>query len=157
MKKFFIRLLSLAIFACVQTTFIMASDGNNNIAFEHKYIIDAEGYWGTDVQIDLDVYKGKYPYPLANLEPWPTEKEFLHRLVLIERHPLVEIINYRGFSPSRFELGKTVGNKEYVYKSDAKEIRWTEALRPYYIEKFHVKPSKEFYDFVMSFFINIEL
>ncbi len=130
-----------------------------------------EGYWASDEDPSKDSYKGKYPFPKANPKPWPTQKEFLERLERLTEKAKLEkaksvalgtqydnnwsgysVINWRGVSISRFEPSKYVGSQDYVYKDPktGEEIYWTEAFGPYYVKKFNVKPSKEFYDWVMN-------
>lgn len=64
----------------------------------------------------------------------------------------------RGYSPSRLEFYKEGYNAGYgidlgdsEYKDTVNNVRWTDALGWYYIGKFNVKPSREFYRYVMTF------
>ena len=108
-----------------------------------------EGYWADNQDPAKDSYKGKYPFPQKHAHPWPTQEEFLRKLSVLESK--AKVIGYRGLSPSRFE-DLHVGSREYQYKAHwvGKLICWPEAFGPYYVEKFNVKPSKEFYDWVMN-------
>ncbi len=106
-----------------------------------------EGYWQ-----DFGAPKS-YPKPKPNKKPFPGQKEWLKKLKVIEqvasnpknRHSLVEL-STRGLAPSRLEDGVLLGNKEF---SDIAEGNcWTEDLGNYYINKFNVRPSKKFGNYV---------
>lgn len=117
---------------------------------DHEEPARVEGYWaspGSQFDISKDRYQGRYPFPKANAEPWPTQKVFLQRLARIERK--VSQIANRGCSPSRFEDG-FLGNIEYQDTSRDPRVCWTEDFGPYYVKGFNVKPSREFYEYVMS-------
>jgi len=55
-------------------TMSMAEDG-------HK----SEGYWASCQNPEQDMYKGKYPFPKANKDPWPGKNAFLAKLAAIEK------------------------------------------------------------------------
>lgn len=112
-----------------------------------------EGYWATDKDPTQDRYKGKYPWPTVHEKPWSGKQAFLERLHQIEK--LKDIKNscigwqlYRGVSWSRVDF-TWIGCGEY--KDYRERITWPEAYSSHYIDKYNVKPSREFYDYVMSF------
>lgn len=119
-----------------------------------------EGYWalysnpgyigGPIKKGSKDFYEGKYPEVKANPEPMPNQDEFLARLSNIEKSAFKQ--RFLGVSPSRFE-DIHVGNTEYSI-NDPKTgtwITWPESFGPYYVRRFNVRPSREFYDFVMNY------
>ncbi len=133
--------------------------GEDKIQFDREKIVDAEGYWADSENPSEDSYKGRYPFPKPNEKPWPTENKFLERLSRIEKTasqsmfggPVamgVGLTCFMSQALSRFE-DVFVGRCEY--SDQANKIKWTEAFGPYYVSKFHVKPSREFYRFVMNF------
>lgn len=77
--------------------------------------------------------------------------------------PPVWLRRERGLAWSRLEEGEMAGNSEFHCDRDGdsddgrgKEVRrshvcWTDALLPLYIDKYGVRPSKEFEAFVLSF------
>jgi hypothetical protein len=135
-----------------------------SISFDRETIIEAEGYWALSENQDEDFYKGKYPFPQKNEHPWHGQEVFLQKLEMIEKQAQyysfhskddntgVRRLCYRGDSPSRFEPDVLCGSSEFIYKdSNDKKIKWTVALRYYYVAKFNVKPSREFYQFIKNF------
>lgn len=137
----------------------------NSIPFERETIVDAEGYWAASNNPALDHYKGKYPFPKAHDKPWPGQKEFLEKLKKMElfardhdfenpqsQRNIVTRLSARGFAPSRLESNVTLGNSEFMVEDiNSKRIIWTDVLREYYIGKFNVIPSRDFYRFVKAF------
>lgn len=119
-----------------------------------------EGYWalygipncaiGRIEPSSKDFYNGKYPIIKANPEPMPRQEEFLEKLKMIEQ--LAMRSTHGGVSPSRFE-NIHVGNTEYsiIDPKTGKTICWPEAFGPYYVRNFNVRPSEQFYNFVMNF------
>lgn len=119
-----------------------------------------EGYWalygipncavGRIEPSSKDFYDGKYPIVKANPEPMPRQEEFLERLKAIEQSAMQTA--YGGVSPSRFE-DIHVGNTEYsiVDQKTGKQVCWPQAFGPYYVRNFNVRPSEEFYNFVMNY------
>jgi len=63
-----------------------------------------------------------------------------------------------GIAHSRLEEGFAPGDGEFTYygQADSKPIRWTDAFRGYYVGKFNVKPSREFYQFVQAFQLSVD-
>lgn len=126
--------------------------GENKIEFDREKIVDAEGYWAHSANPAEDTYHGKYSFPKPNQEPWPTEDKFLAKLTQIEKSAggaRVKTTRYRGLAPSRLEPGVDLGSSEYV--DTISGVTWTDAFGSYYVGKFHVKPSRQFYRFVMNF------
>ncbi len=113
-----------------------------------------EGYWATSPLVEQDTYDGKYPFPIAYKEPWPGKQEFLEKLTLIEDSNKVQLVCMRGSSPSRLE-SCFVGNSEFHFADGRCTIIWTDAFGPHYVAKYNVKPSHEFYDFVMNLVLEI--
>lgn len=128
-----------------------------------KMVEDIEGYWATHPDPALDDYKGKYPFPKKNPKPWPTQEEFLKKLESIETlaqsifwaeyTPQIGYNTYRGASPSRFEKGVYVGCRKFraINPHTGQTVSWPEGFGSYYVAKFNVMPSKEFYDFIMNY------
>lgn len=112
------------------------------VDFDRENIIEAEGYW-TGLAGDAL----HYPWPQPNALPWPGQEEFLQRLAFIESSPTTIKVRFRGLAYSRLEKDKLLGCSEYRIGS----IRWTDAFGPYYVARFNVKPSREFYRFVMGY------
>lgn len=134
------------------------------LEFDRETFVDAEGYWASDKDPKYDSYQGKYPFPKANEHPWQSKEEFLKKLAAIEatagtlkfgeENPIHRVykLSTRGHSFSRLEQGVQLGSEEFLYKMSANEkIRWTDVFGSYYIAKFNVKPSRQFYNFVMQF------
>ena len=116
-----------------------------------RFIFFISSFW-----YRLGGYHGKYPWPEANSQPWPGQVTFSAKLKKIEnilKKSPESFVGCFGMSPSRFELNKNVGCREFQYVDlETNEvIIWPEAFRPYYVDKFNVKPSEEFYEFVMNY------
>ncbi len=122
--------------------------------FDRDEVIDAEGYWALSVDPKKDIYKGKYPFPKANAKPWAGKEEFLKKLEKIEafasrdENAKIRINVFRGPAMSRLDSG-IVGCTEYV--DTVNSMKWTEGFGSHYIGKHNVKPSREFYEYVMTF------
>lgn len=87
------------------------------------------------------------PLPIAHPQPWSGQKEFLTKLLAIEKSLNSPSIMMEGYADSRLDLSNDhVGCGEYEYNG----VRWTQGYSEHYIEKFNVRPSREFYDFIMS-------
>jgi hypothetical protein len=115
-----------------------------------------EGYWG---QHEHD-HRDNLPFPIAHAEPWPGQKEFLKKLISIESsaqfwdhdsltESRIQIFIFKGSAHSRLESHVQVSNKEFY--DTCEQIRWPHGFSWYYVARFNVKPSKEFYDYVMNF------
>lgn len=170
MKGFLVSLLLLSLVSCIgaETQSYQASLTHiekltefdrqtmsklkKGISGYHENIL-VEGYWATSPFIEQDMYHGKYPFPISHKQPWPGKQKFFEKLVLIEASNKVELICMRGVAPSRLE-SSFVGNCEFHYKDDHHTIIWTDAFNSHYVAKYNVKPSREFYDFVMNIVID---
>jgi len=140
------------------------------LTFDREKIIDVEGYWAYSADPAQDDYKGKYPFPIPHKKPWLSKDDFVKKLRKIqgealtktipqyleakrnnfEFFPRIIYVSYRGHAPSRLEPGvNTEGGGEYIDTNN--NISWTVAFLPYYVEKFNVKPSREFYHYVMNY------
>ena len=106
-----------------------------------------EGYWASSRDKKEDMYKGKFPWPKANKTAWPGEAAFLAKLYALQDQPRIRKVGYRGISHSRLD-GSPVGNSEY--QDDENKIAWPQGFGEHYVAKFHVKPSREFYNYVQS-------
>lgn len=136
----------------------------NQVVFERQAMSKlgkngrVEGYWASSENPAKDQYQGLYPFPQKSNEPWAGKEAFVAKLAEIESNVLnsdygtknkygIEPFRYRGPSFSRID-GSIVGCAEFY---DAKEkITWPQGYREHYVEKYNVKPSKEFYDYVMK-------
>lgn len=123
------------------------------IGFEREKLIKGhgEGFWAP--RWDKE-YTGTLPFPKEHAKPWPSQNDFLKKLFAIEsmagKNSRIQCVAYRGHSHARLgEESAYVGNRQY---SDMiAKICWPEAFGQYYVEKFNVKPSREFYRYVMNF------
>lgn len=123
-----------------------------------------EGYWASSSHPERDTYKGKYPFPKANEAPWPGQQAFIDKLKQIEK--LFEYLGSlktadlykfslsgfnlsRGSAPSRLDPEEDAGHGEYF--DGIEKVRWTFGFGSHYVQKFNVKPSQEFYEYVMNF------
>ncbi len=121
--------------------------------------VRTEGYWADSADPQKDTYHGQYPFPQANAKPWPGKEEFLRKLSAIEgkvREKSLRIVweQNRGFSPSRLENDARdnpvpVGSGEFYDRLLG--IVWPGGYREHYIDRHNVKPSQEFYQYVMSY------
>lgn len=119
------------------------------LVFDRERIIDAEGYWAESKDPHEDEYRGKYPWPISHKQPWKGESEFLNRLIQIQNdNKHVKTLGFRGLAPSRLEH-RLLGAKEFRHIPSG--IRWTDVFGDYYVKKFHVIPSRQFYEFVMNY------
>jgi len=107
-----------------------------------------EGYWATHPDPIQDEYKGKYPFPIANAEPWLGQKEFITKLKKIEDYCKSRdwMRLYWGNSQSRLDA-TMLGSIEFTWQS---AWRWPCDLRSHYIERFNVKVSDAFYEWVTN-------
>jgi hypothetical protein len=105
-----------------------------------------EGYWQQNMPY---MEPGDtYPFPIDTNEPNdPIFKSKLCDLIesLIKKK---SYDNYLGFSSSRL-TGESVGGWEYKFENNGIKWRFPEGIKHYYVDH-NVKPSKEFYDMVMS-------
>jgi hypothetical protein len=129
-----------------------------------------EGYWAPP-KFWADCYEGRYPFPKPHTEPFANQVEFLKKLKKIEKVALgkeneywlkndsekqrilpsanmVEVVSYRGLSPSRLEEGVNVGSQEF--QDHEHKVIWPGGYRKHYIKKHNVRPSREFYEYVIS-------
>lgn len=138
-----------------------------NIGFDREKISQTssgliEGYWATASDPTKDLFEGRYPFPQKNTSSWPGEEKFLEKLFFIEQQAGNGRIKVREWKVpqnpknrfytqfhSRFNEYDKLGLREFfdVYSN----IGWTGDLGSYYIKKFHVKPSRDFYRYVMGF------
>lgn len=100
---------------------------------------------------DFDV--NQFPLPKANTNTWPTQDEFLNRLQHIEWAANsginITYVTAKGVYTSPLSDKQMLGM--YYYTDHHRHLYWPLALSTYYIPKHNVKPSKEFYDYVMNF------
>ena len=100
-----------------------------------------EGYWSNVDDFD----SMKYPQPLAT--DIPVNKDFLDKLKRINEKAYQ--IHYLGFSHCR--ICKCLnGTAEYVLSNENIQFNYPEGLLHYY-EKHNVKPSDEFFHFIMDY------
>lgn len=139
--------------------------GSGALVFEREAMskrgdgMAVEGYWAGSQDPAKDGYQGQYPFPKAHAEPWVGQAEFSAKLKQIEAlsraqwdcstMPPITKIEYRGHAYSRLAPGERVGHGEY--KDTRRNIVWPYGFRSHYIDRFNVRPSREFYDYVMSF------
>ncbi len=113
-----------------------------------------EGYWASSANLEDDFYHGAYPFPIAHELSWPGQQQFLAKLAQLEKSNNVEKKLIRGFTFSRLGYEGWDGNlyscSEYWYKDGSRSIVWTDAFGPFYVAQRNVKPSREFYNFVMN-------
>ena len=98
-----------------------------------------EGYWYENTFINQ-----KYPSPLSSTIP--VDEIFINKLKTLIK--TTQFIDWLGPSMCRL-CNKSVGNKEYESVRNNITFRFPEGIVHYYIEH-NVKPSNEFYDFVMT-------
>ncbi len=118
-----------------------------------------EGFWGPNQQ--------HLPMPVPHAEPWPGKEAFLKKLRSVEE-AIAEhqkeggtrfvTANYVGSARSRFEP-IMVANFEYVdtrYRwmnkpnGTIRTLRWPAGYSTYYIDRFNVVPSMQFYLYIMN-------
>lgn len=133
-----------------QNNQVDAQDYESAIQFDREHVTGVEGYWATHQDPAQDRYRGQYPWPKSNPTPWASQGEFIARLKKIERHPAIEINQYRGLSPSRLKPNCNAGSQEYCDPNHVPPMKWTQGFGPHYVELFNVKPSREFYKYVMN-------
>ncbi len=115
-----------------------------------------EGYWASK-----EDKASPFPFPVGSDTPWPGKEEFLTKLRA--KQEKAEVISYRGYSHCRLvgkngcapEPGynfvvKNNGASEYkMVTANGDVIHWPEGYE-HYIEVHNVKPSREFYNFIMN-------
>jgi hypothetical protein len=128
--------------------------------------VKVEGYWASHSDPSKDMYQSKYPWPVANSISWTGQKEFMINLAKIQSlgveyseyappeyrpsvRPRIVIEHQKGFASSRFELGVELNCHEY--HDTLTGFRWTGDLLDYYIKRFNVHVSPEFYTYVKTF------
>jgi hypothetical protein len=115
-----------------------------------------EGFWASSEDPMKDEYKGVYPWPVKHTRAFSGEAEFLEKLRRIEaaareagyQGTVLRYSKSRGYAPSRF-TGKDVGSGTYT--DVAANIEWPEGYSSYYVEQNHVRPSLEFWSYVMDY------
>lgn len=113
-----------------------------------------EGFWASHVDPVQDLYQGVFPFPKAYKEPWIGKEEFLKKLYQIESladkpNSVIIAEHFKGMAPSRLKPDCFVGNKTYIDLQ--RKIKWPQGYSGHYIQEFNVKPSREFYRYVMEF------
>lgn len=138
----------------------------------------AEGYWATNRDPALDENRGYYtnrlPFPHHHDNPWPGEDDFLKKLLAVEQafeefdkkhryndQRRFKLHGGRAYSPSRLEFGADgkgihVGCAEYQdlgfqvpNGSSVVAILWPKGYSTHYLRDHHVRPSLEFYLYIM--------
>ena len=123
-----------------------------------------EGMWRSHEVLDPDAYNAyEYPWPIAHLSAFKGEAAFLAKLRAMEKKARenadadpeasagLTVIVHRGKSKCESVLDpeESVGNNEYR-DADA-GVYWSESLSAYYVPRYHVRPSREFFDYVMQY------
>lgn len=116
-----------------------------------------EGYWAEDKEESTI-----FPFPVGSDNPWPGKAEFLTKLR--EKEGKAENTQFRGTSRCRLVkknncepdidddmmVIKNNGSSEFSMSTPAgDQIAWPEGYA-HYIEVHNVKPSREFYNFIMN-------
>jgi hypothetical protein len=63
---------------------------------------------------------------------------------------VLHMMHMKGWASSRLEPDVQVGTAEYHDNTTGTTIIWPQGYAHHYIAKFNVKPSREFYRFVMT-------
>lgn len=124
-----------------------------------------EGYWAWDSDPSKDIYNGRYPWPTGECLTWAGKDEFVKRLTAMQERADIDVshrttktdimkIFYRGCSTSRLEQCANgrwvpVSNAEYV--DAVNNVVWPAGFLEHYVVRHYVKPSLEFYNYVMSY------
>lgn len=113
-----------------------------------------EGFWRTpDWVKEKSSHKSFYEkhdeglhIPFKHDSEWSGKSEFVNKLRKIQKN--VTQLCANGLSPSRFEKDKYLGSLEF--RDSKAHIAWPGDYLEYYIEKHNVKPSREFYNYVLD-------
>jgi hypothetical protein len=134
-------------------------DGGVLTEFDRRHITEVEGQWqGYPFLPDDDVEGGgvadPYPVPIPHSTRWPGRDEFELRLTKIQEKLRPE--SYLGVSRCSIcnadlsvrtytgkEMRRTAGNVR-------EEVCWSAHFLSHYVQKHNVKPSLEFYNWVMT-------
>ncbi len=122
-----------------------------------------EGYWATSPDFFKDIHKARYPFPQKNDSSWPGQQEFLDKLSRIESEQgkgriekkawrataSKEEDRWRSKFHSRFDEAKELSLGEFFDKN--KKVGWTADFGGYYVKEYNVKPSRDFYHYVMEY------
>jgi hypothetical protein len=112
-----------------------------------------EGYWHSTAP--AAEHADNLPTPVAHERPFAEQSEFVRRLRAIEAQAGAEggtssirRMVYDGASVSRM-TGRRLSGAEYHDRKA--QIAWPADFLPHYVEQYHVRPSREFFDYVMAF------
>ncbi len=125
---------------------------STKLNFDRQTIVDCEGYWATSSDPTRDIYRDRYPFPKSNPQMWPTQEQFMSKLSALEadihskKVTNIKTMYFKGVSHSRFDDSR-LGCSEY--RDQKNSVAWTDAFLNHYVKKYNVKPSKQFYDYVM--------
>jgi hypothetical protein len=118
--------------------------GEELIPFDRELTINGkEGVWARSIASVDETHP--FPMPHGKSEKvWPEnkKKQFLYKLWKLEKWARVS--QMRGTVPLLFDYGAEAGEGEYYYNG----YTWPTAYSNYYINKYNVLPSREFYRFV---------
>ena len=98
--------------------------------------------------------EGDWGSPIAEPSPWPSQEEFEEKLARLEdlaqegNIPGLEFRRLRGVSESKLDPSEILKRNEY--HDLVHNFCWTSSFLPHYVHKFNVRPSREFYEYVMS-------
>jgi hypothetical protein len=129
---------------------------------QRTFTTKVEGFWATDADPTKDRYRGRYPWPQKSETGWPGKEEFVRKLHRIQNtagtslspgDSRVRYYPYQGHEESRLAPGEFLSTSIYEYISPGHEVSivWPCEFLDHYVEKFNVKPSDEFIDFVNSY------
>lgn len=114
-----------------------------------------EGYWASDEDKSKDFYGGKYPWPQKN-RPWKGRREFIEKLDQMEfRCALGDEKNFRWTYCGGPTQSRLISSPRFLGEGEFKDslfcIKWPDSFLSHYVEQCNVKPSREFYRFVMNY------
>lgn len=127
------------------------------LTFDREYMtteesgIKVEGVWA-DKQPETSISQGRYPFPQPHVHPWPTQAEFLQALELLSKDESTMRTRIKALIPHCLKPGTYEDIDVYLYKDPKTKnlIQWTGSFGSQYVQEFNVKPSKEFYLWVMN-------
>jgi hypothetical protein len=156
----------------IRLDFVFRSAANNNMGvfqsstplteFDRESMstqggVKYEGYWANS-----EDEKSNFPFPVGSDTAWPGKDEFLTKLR--KKQSSAEETSYRGMSHCRLvgkhncqsdsgfddQPVKDNGSSEFSITSPNGDlITWPEGYA-HYVEVHNVKPSREFYNFIMN-------
>lgn len=125
------------------TLFIMNIEKRNN-----KYI-KFEGIWRKNKnEIKKDFNNKLYPIPIPRKKQWKGQKKFLKKLIYIQNLPNRRKEEYeeKNYKHCYIDGEPNISTLLYFFGS----VAWEDSLY-HYVSVHNVKPTKEFYDFIMEY------